>query len=100
MALLVQQLPQTYQAVEVEAMAACKALKFGRETGLEKVIVEGDCSTVVKALCKADKGMASYGLLIKDAEIFFGLFSEFLCSHIMRDNNRIAHGLARLTMNL
>ena len=62
MALLVQQLPQTYQAVEVEAMAACKALEFGREIGLEKVIVEGDCSTVEKqAPCNVDKGMASYG---------------------------------------
>ena len=89
MALLVQQLPQTYQAVEVEAMAACKALEFGREIGLEKVILEEDCSTVMKALCNADKGMASYGLLIKDAEVFSSLFSELLYSHTRRDGNRV-----------
>lgn len=37
MASLVEQLPQAYQAVEVKAMAACKALEFGRETGLVKL---------------------------------------------------------------
>ena len=43
-------------------MVACKALEFGREIGLEKVIVERDCSTVEKqAPCNVDKGMASYG---------------------------------------
>lgn len=54
----------------------------------------------MKALCNADKGMASYGLLIKDAEVFFGLFSELLYPHIRRDDNKVAHGLTRLAMNL
>lgn len=45
---LVQKLPQAYQVVEVEAKAECKAMEFGREIGMEKVIVEGDSDTVVK----------------------------------------------------
>ena len=55
---LVQQLPHTYQAVKVEAIAACKAMEFGREIGVAKVIVEEDSATVVKALCSSDKGLA------------------------------------------
>lgn len=82
-------------------MVVCKALEFGREIGLEKVIVEGDCSTVEKqAPCNADKGMDSYGLLIEDAKVFSGLFSELLYSHTRRDDNRVAHGLAKFAMNL
>ena len=39
---LVQQLDQAYQPMEIEAMAACKAMEFGSELGLQRVIVEGD----------------------------------------------------------
>ena len=61
---LVQQLPQAYQAVEVEAMAACRAMEFGREIGVAKVIVEGDSATVVKALSANDKGLAYYRMIL------------------------------------
>lgn len=47
-------------------MAACKALEFGREIGVAKVIVEGDSATVVKALGSNDKGLASYKMLVKE----------------------------------
>ena len=55
---LVQQLPYTYQAVKVEAMVASKAMEFGKEIGVAKVIVGEDSTTVVKALCSSDKGLA------------------------------------------
>lgn len=37
---LVQQLGQAYQAVEVEALTACRALEFGSEIGIRSTIVE------------------------------------------------------------
>ena len=55
---LVQQLPHTYQAVKVEAMVASKAMEFGKEIGVAKVIVGEDSATVAKALCSSDKGLA------------------------------------------
>ena len=55
---LVQQLPHTYQAVKVEAMVASKAMEFGKEIGVAKVIVGEDSAIVVKALCSSDKGLA------------------------------------------
>ena len=39
---LVQQISQAYQAIEVEAMAASRALKFGLEFGIHWAILEGD----------------------------------------------------------
>lgn len=48
-------MPFAYQAVEIEAMAALRALKFGLEVGIDKAIVEGDLELVVKALIKEDK---------------------------------------------
>ena len=39
---LVQQLDQAFQPVEIEALAACKAVEFGSELGLHRATVEGD----------------------------------------------------------
>ena len=64
---LVQQLSQAYQAVEVEAMATSRALKFGLEFGIHWAILEGDSEVVLKALENEESGSVAYGLLLKDA---------------------------------
>ena len=92
---LVQQLPHIYQAVKVEAMVASKAMEFGKEIGVAKVIIEEDSATVVKALCSSDKGLTSYGWLVSDTALYFGFFSELSYSRAMREGNRVAHSLTR-----
>nr|POF08828.1 hypothetical protein CFP56_46591 [Quercus suber] len=47
---LAQQLPSTYQAVEIETLAATRALEFALEIGVDRDIVKCDSETVVKAL--------------------------------------------------
>lgn len=89
---LVQQLGQAYQAVEVKALAACRALEFGNEIGIRSAIVEGGSEVIVKALRNLDNGLYSYGLLINDV----ALFSELSYSYTRRDGNKVAHSLARL----
>ena len=64
---LVQQISQAYQAVEVEAMAASRALKFGLEFGIHWAILEGDSEVVLKALENEESRSVAYGLLLKDA---------------------------------
>ena len=76
-------------------MAACKAVEFGREIGVAKVIVEEDSTTVVKALCSSDKGLTSYGWLVSDTALYFGFFLELSYSRTMREGNRVAHSLTR-----
>ena len=39
-----------YQLVEVETIAACRAVEFGSEIGVDCAIVEGDLELIVKAL--------------------------------------------------
>ncbi|KAL0011639.1 hypothetical protein SO802_006747 [Lithocarpus litseifolius] len=65
-ALLVQQLDQAYQPVEVEAMAACRAVEFGSDLGLHRAIVKDDSELVVKALRCKDNRLAPYAHLIND----------------------------------
>lgn len=88
------QLGQAYQLLDVEALAACRALEFGSELGIHREIVEGDSEVVVKALGNLDNGFHSYGLLINDAALFSGLVSELLYSYTRRDGNKVAHSLA------
>ena len=45
---LIQQLDQAYQPVEVEALAAIKAVEFGSELGLHNAIIEGDSVVVAR----------------------------------------------------
>ena len=95
MSSLVQQLPQAYQAIEIEAMATSRAMEFGREITVAKVIVEGDSAIMVKALCSSDTSLASYGLLVKDTTLYSSFFLELTYSYTRRESNRVAHNLAR-----
>ena len=47
---LAQQLNQAYKPMEIEAMAATRAVEFAEEVGVDKVLIEGDSSVVTEAL--------------------------------------------------
>ena len=96
---LVQQISQAYQAVEVEAMAASRTLKFGLEFGTHWAILEGDSEVVLKALENEESGLTAYGLLLKDSSLFSSSFSTLSDSHTKRDGNKATHSLARLAIN-
>ncbi|KAL0004551.1 hypothetical protein SO802_012112 [Lithocarpus litseifolius] len=91
---LAQPLNQTFKAVEIEALAASRALELAADIGLNEVILEGDSMVVPQALKSKDLGLAAYGLLIRDALSFAGIFSEVSYSHTKREGNNVAHGLA------
>ena len=63
-------------------------------------MVEGDSSTVTKALSTKNPALASYGLLIEDARVLERNFTELSYSHTKREGNKVAHCLARLALNL
>lgn len=84
--------------MEVEAIVACRAVEFGSEIGVDCAIVEGDLELIVNALRNKDNGLISFAPLINDVSLFLGLFSELSYSHIRRDDNRVAHSLARLAL--
>ena len=84
--------------MEVEALAACRAVEFGSELGLHRATVEGDSEVVVKALSCKEYGLALYAHLIKDVSLFFGLYSKLSYSYMKRDGNKVAHSLVRLAL--
>ena len=97
---LVQPLNQAFKAVEIEVLAASRALELAADIGLDIVILEGDSKVVTQALETEDVGLAAYGLLIRDACTLARNFSEVSYSHTKREGNKVAHGLAKLATNL
>ena len=92
--------PQFLQAIEIEALAANKALEFAQEMGLFDVVLEGDSSLVMASLNSKDPGLASYGLLLQDTLSLSSVFSKLSYSHTKREGNAVAHNLAQLAVNL
>lgn len=64
MASLSQNIPLPQTAVELEAIAARRALDFSLELGFTKAILEGESQTVMIALQDDSPSHASFGLLI------------------------------------
>ena len=91
-----QQLNQAYKSIEVEAMTAIRRLEFAAELGFNTVAVEGDLSILMNGL---KTSLSSYGLLISDACVFENLFSKLSYSYVKREDNKIAHYLAKLIVN-
>ena len=56
--------PQLVQAIEIEALAANKALEFAQEMDKTDVVLEGDSLLVMAALNSKNPGLAPYGLVI------------------------------------
>ncbi|KAK9997384.1 hypothetical protein SO802_022070 [Lithocarpus litseifolius] len=65
-------LPQTI--VELEALAALKALEFAADLGLFNVILEGDSEILINALMDNSLSLASFGLLIQDIKAYAEFF--------------------------
>ena len=99
-ALLSEKLPRAYSAEEVEVLAAARALVFAREIGVDNIILEGDSSTVIKALQGEDRSLSACGLLIEDVKLLSRSFSKWLYSHIRRESNKLAYCLARFLVSI
>ena len=64
MASLSQNIPLPHSVVNLETLAACRALEFSLELGFDKAILEGDSMIVMAALRDRSPSLASYGLLL------------------------------------
>lgn len=56
--------PQQLQPIEIDALAASKALEFARDVGISEAVLEGDSLLVMKALNTKNTGLAPFGLLL------------------------------------
>jgi ribonuclease HI len=78
-----------------EAYAAWKAVQFGRDLGLPKVILEGDALVIVQALQKEDPSWHKYGSLIETSRSLLRSFQSWSVRHTKREANMAAHLLAK-----
>ena len=92
--------PQQLQPIEIEALAAYKAIVFAKELGLSKVVLEGDSSIVMSVLNSSNPGLAPFGLLVQDTLNLAIGFSKLSYSHTKREGNSVAYNLAQLAVNI
>ena len=78
----------------VEALAACRAMRFAHELSLHHVVIEGDSLRVIQAIIDTQLVQTLYGHIIDEIKLLSSLFTcSFL--HVNRKGNMLAHALAR-----
>ena len=90
-----QEIPQAYKAKEIEALAALNALSFAFELGFRSTILKGDSLGLTQAMKLEEHSLSPTGLLTEDAKMVANSFVRLLYSHIKRNNNGVAHSLAK-----
>ena len=86
------------QPIEIEAIAASRALEFGQEIGITEAVLEGDSELIINSLKVGDQSIASVEPLLQDAIVFSNCYSKLLYSHCRREGNRLTHNLARYSI--
>ena len=84
-----------FTAIEVEALAARRALLLALEIGFDRVILEGDSQVLITALQNNSYSLSHFGHLVQDIQYLASCFSEIHYSHVRRHCNTVAHALAR-----
>ena len=95
MASLTQQIPLPGSVIEVEVLAARKALVLTIELGFDNITIEGDSEVLINSLAKGGNSLAHYGHLLVDIHVLMTRFSSLSLSHVKRNCNSLAHALAR-----
>ena len=95
MAALSQQIPSPALVEMVEVLEARQALVFAKELGFDKVVMEGDSKTVIKAILGDYMDCSYMGHVLQDIKLLFSSFSFISVKHIHREGNCVAHKLAR-----
>ena len=94
MASLTQQIPLPSSVIEVEVLAARKALELTIELGFDNITLEGDFEVLIKSLEKRDNSLAHYDHLLADIHVLMARFSSLHIPHVRRHCNSLTHALA------
>ena len=81
--------------VEMEALAATRAVELAVEIGIDRIIFEGDFSIVIKGLTNQVPNFAPLSFLIKEANELANRLTRVKFQHVGREGNSVAHNLAR-----
>ena len=84
----------------IEALAVAWALSFAFDVGVGRAVLEGDSMAVISALREDGKVLVPYDLLLGDAKFFPQQFEELRYSYTKREDNSLAHSLARYAISI
>jgi ribonuclease HI len=90
---------QLIDPVVAEAQAALHATIFAKDLGLVDIIFEGDAKQIITAINVEHPCLRSYGHLIDGAAAALVGLGNSRFSHVKREANCTAHGLAKLALN-
>ena len=83
-------------ALCAEAHACVAALQAAAAQGMQKIVLESDSQTLVKALQTTGYDLAPGGVLFREAKFMLAtMFSSTSIVHAYRSCNSVAHALAR-----
>ena len=95
MASLTQQIHLPASVIEIEVLAAWRALELTLELGFDNIVLEGDSKIFFKSLEIECNSLAHYGHLTTNIQVFMSQFSLMSLSYVRRQSNWLAHALAR-----
>ena len=80
----------------VESKAALLAASLARKEGFDKVVLEGDAQSVIKAILNSSTTPHwSINAIIEDIRLILNTFVCWNVSFVFRDSNSVAHSLAQ-----
>ena len=81
--------------IEVETLAAWRAVEFALELGFDNIFLEGDFEVLIKLLNSSSRSLAPFGHIRNNILFLASRFSCFNVAHVRRQYNKVAHSLAR-----
>ena len=90
-----QNIPLPSTVIEVEALAARRALILAQETGFTRVVLEGDSQILINALKTGLHTLAHFRHIVQDIRYLAPSFSDVRYSHVCRQCNTVTYSLAR-----
>ena len=80
---------------DLEALACLGAVQFAADLGLQRVIFEGDSTTIISVVSHGSSVLASFGNIIDDVRHLLPSFSVVSFNHVHRSGNVVADALAK-----
>lgn len=84
----------------VEALAAFRAVSFAFDMGFRDFWLEGDSQAIIKALSSSETNFSPIGHIIEATKSMLASVSNLKISHVRREGNKAAHGLAAYALSL
>ena len=80
---------------ELEALTCLGAVQFAADLGLQRVIFEGDSTTIISAVSHGSSMLASFRNIIDDVRHLLPSFSVVSFNHVHRSGNVVTDALAK-----